>query len=157
MKGDNRLIDKLNDLLRQELTAINQYMVHAEMTENWGYNRIYDAVRERSIREMVHAERLIERIIFLEGQPTVSNLDQIRIGQDVASQFNLDLELERYAIRVYNEGIQLANEVGDSVTRDLLEDIAEDEDKHIDWLETQRDQIAQLTAPLYLSSQMIKQ
>jgi bacterioferritin len=154
MKGENRLVEKLNDLLAEELTAINQYMVHSEMASNWGYYRLHDAVEKRAIQEMRHAEKLIERIIFLEGSPTVSKLNPIHIGQDIPQQFQSDLESEMLAIRLYNEAIHLSNEVSDAVTREVLESIVKEEDAHVDWLEQQRDQISQMNLPFYLAEQM---
>jgi bacterioferritin len=153
VKGDARLIKKLDDLLADELTAINQYMVHSEMCANWGYKRLHEKVEKRAIQEMVHAEKLIGRILFLEGTPTVSRLGDIHIGQDVPKQLQSDLEAEMLAIRGYNEGIRLAGEVSDATTRELLEHILKEEDEHVDWLEEQLDQIGQMGAAIYLSTQ----
>lgn len=153
MKGNPQLIQKLDELLAEELTAINQYIVHSEMCANWGYGRLHDAVEKRAIQEMKHAEALIARIIFLEGQPTVHRLNAIHIGQDVEKQLRSDLEAELGAVRQYNEAIRLADEVRDAVTRDLLERILKDEDEHVDWLEEQLDQIGQMGVGLYLSTQ----
>ncbi len=153
MKGNPQLIQKLDELLAEELTAINQYIVHSEMCANWGYDRLHDVVEKRAIQEMKHAEALIARIIFLEGQPTVSRLNAIQIGQDVEKQLRADLEAELGAVRQYNEAIGLADEVRDAVTRDLLERIVKDEDEHVDWLEEQLDQIGQMGLGLYLSTQ----
>jgi len=153
VKGDERLIKKLDELLAEELTAINQYMVHSEMCDNWGYERLHKKVEKRAIQEMKHAEELIARILFLEGMPTVSKLNPIRIGQDIPRQFQQDLEAEVLAVRSYNAGIQLANEVGDGATREMLEHVLKDEDEHVDWLEEQLDQISQMGLPMYLSTQ----
>lgn len=153
MKGDERLIKKLDELLCEELTAINQYMVHSEMCANWGYERLHGAVEKRAMQEMHHAEDLIARIIFLEGTPTVSRLNQIRIGADIPKQIQSDLEIELQGLKQYNEAIHLADEAGDAATRELLESIIKEEDSHVDWLEEQLDQIAQLGTPLYLSTQ----
>jgi len=153
MKGNARIIEKLNDLLADELTAINQYIVHSEMCANWGYTRLHEAIEKRAIGEMKHAEKLIARIIFLEGSPTVSKLNPIRIGPDVPKQLEADLAAEMGAIRAYNEGIHLADELGDAVSRTLLEEILKEEDEHVDWLEEQLDQIAQMGVPIYLSTQ----
>lgn len=153
MKGNPQLIQKLDELLAEELTAINQYIVHSEMCANWGYDRLHDVVEKRAIQEMKHAEALIARLIFLEGQPTVSRLNAIHIGQDVEKQLRADLEAELGAVRQYNEVIRLADEVRDAVTRDLLERILKDEDEHVDWLEEQLDQIGQMGLGLYLSTQ----
>jgi bacterioferritin len=153
MKGDGKLIETLNKLLADELTAINQYMVHSEMCANWGYGKLHKKIEARAIQEMKHAEQLIARIIFLEGLPRVDTLNKITIGPDVAAQIANDLQAEVGAVRAYNEAIQLANQVKDAVTRDLLEKIAGDEDDHLDWLEEQQDQIQQMGVALYLSTQ----
>lgn len=153
MKGNDRLIKVLDELLAEELTAINQYMVHSEMCANWGYERLHKKVEKRAIQEMFHAEKLIARILFLEGMPTVSRLNPIHIGSDVPKQLQADLEAEKLAIASYNAGINLAGEVGDSVTRELLEHIVKEEDEHVDWLEAQLSQIEQLGAQLYLVGQ----
>jgi len=153
MKGDERLIKKLDELLCEELTAINQYIVHSEMCANWGYDRLHDSIEKRAIDEMKHAEKLIARILFLEGTPTVSKLNAIKIGEDVPKQFQADLSAEVEAVRNYNEAIHLADKVGDAVTRTMLEGIVHDEDAHIDWLEEQLDQISQMGAAVYLSTQ----
>jgi bacterioferritin len=153
MKGDERVVKKLDELLCDELTAIMQYVVHAEMCANWGYQRLHQAVETRARQEMHHAEKLIARILFLEGTPTVSKLNQVHIGADVPQQLQADLESEQQAVRLYNEAIHLADEASDAATRDLLESIVNDEDGHVDWLEEQFDQMAQLGVPLYLSTQ----
>ena len=153
MKGDERVIEKLDELLSDELTAINQYMVHSEMCANWGYERLHQAVEKRARQEMHHAEKLIARIIFLEGTPTVSRLNQIHVGADVPKQLQSDKEAELHTNSMYNEAIHLADEANDAATRDLLESIVKEEDAHVDWLEEQLDQIAQLGVPLYLSTQ----
>ena len=153
MKGDERVVKKLDELLCDELTAIMQYMVHSEMCANWGYDRLHQAVEKRAKQEMHHAEELIARIIFLEGTPTVSRLNQIHIGPDVPKQLQSDLEAEVHTNSMYNEAIRLSDEASDAATRDLLEVIVKEEDGHVDWLEEQMDQIAQLGVPLYLSTQ----
>jgi len=153
MKGNEKLIAKLDDLLADELTAINQYMVHSEMCANWGYDRLHESVEKRAIHEMKHAEKLIGRILFLEGRPTVSKLNSLHIGQDVPKQIESDLNAEAGAVKSYNEAIHLANEVGDAATKALLESILQDEDAHVDWLEEQLDQIAQMGTGIYLSTQ----
>jgi bacterioferritin len=154
MKGDPELIKKLNQLLFDELTAINQYFVHTEMDENWGYDKLSKTVKGRSIMEMKHAEKLIERIIFLEGAPAVAKLGQINIGADVPNQFEHDLNSEYTAVKHYNEGVKLAAEVADNATKELLESILKDEDKHVDELEMFRDQIAQMGIQHFLSTQV---
>ena len=153
MKGNERILECLNDLLADELTAINQYMVHSEMCEDWGYARLHEAVEGRAMDEMKHAEQLIGRIIFLEGRPIVSNLKGIHIGPEVEKQISNDWDAEAAAVKAYNAGIALAVEVGDNGTRELLESILKDEEDHIDWLESQQDQIAQMGVQLYLSEQ----
>jgi bacterioferritin len=156
MKGNKKLIAKLNDLLAEELTAINQYMVHSSMCENWGYAKLHSADEKRAIDEMKHAEMLIERILFLEGIPTVSTLKALYIGSAVEGQHKNDLKSELEAIQSYNDGIKLANDAGDNGTRDLLVAILKDEEKHLDWLEAQLDQIGQMGLGIYLSGQVEK-
>jgi len=153
MKGDERVVKKLDELLSDELTAINQYMVHSEMCANWGYDRLHQAVEGRARQEMHHAEKLIARIIFLQAAPTVSRLNQVHIGADVPRQLQADMEAEVHTNSMYNEAIHLSNEANDAVTRGLLESIVKEEDAHVDWLEEQLDQITQLGVPLYLSTQ----
>jgi bacterioferritin len=154
MKGDQRIIDKLNDLLADELTAINQYMVHSEMCDNWNYERLHKAAEKRAIDEMKHAEKLIQRILFLEGRPTVSVLKKISIGGDVETQHKNDVVSEQIAIASYNDGIKLAVEAGDNGTRELLESILKEEEEHIDFLEAQLDQISQMGTGNYLVEQI---
>ncbi len=153
MKGNEKIIERLNALLADELTAISQYMVHSEMCANWGYDRLHKAIEKRAVEEMKHAEKHIGRILFLEGRPTVSNLNKINIGPDVETQLKNDWAGEQDAIRVYNEAIRLAVEVGDNGTREMLESILKDEEAHIDWLETQLDQIKQMGIQNYLTEQ----
>lgn len=154
MKGDEKIIAVLNDLLSDELTAISQYMVHAEMCDNWRYEKLAKVVEERAITEMKHAEKLIARMLFLEGLPIVSNLKKINIGASVEAQLKNDQKAEVVAVKGYNAGIHLAVELGDNGTRELLEDILEDEEEHLDWLEAQADQIAQMSIQVYLSEQV---
>jgi bacterioferritin len=154
MKGHPDIISKLNALLADELTAINQYMVHSEMCADWGYGKLHEAVEQRAITEMRHAEKLIGRILFLDGSPTVSVLNEIHIGEQVEKQLKSDLGAELGAVKVYNEGIRLAAELGDNGTRELLESILSDEEDHVDWIEAQLDQIDQMGAQLYLVEQM---
>ncbi len=154
MKGNEKLIETLNVQLADELTAINQYMVHSEMCADWGYGELHEAIEKRAITEMKHAEKLIGRIIFLEGKPIVSNLNPLHIGGDVPAQFKNDLASETGAVKMYNDGIRLAVEVGDNGTRALLEGILHDEEDHADWLETQLDQIAQMGIQTYLVEQV---
>jgi bacterioferritin len=154
MKGNDRIIARLNDLLADELTAINQYMVQSEMCDNWGYEKLHKAFEKRAVDEMKHAERLIARVLFLEGTPIVSKLNKINIGAEVASQHKNDWNAEQGAIKAYNEGIRLAVEVADNGTRELLESILKDEEDHIDWIEAQLDQIKQMGVQNYLVEQL---
>ena len=154
MRGNEKIIAVLNDFLADELTAISQYMVHSEMCANWGYDKLHEAVEKRAIGEMKHAEKLIARILFLEGQPVVSNLKKMDIGATVEAQLKHDLAAEAGAIQAYNDGIRLCLEVGDNGSRELIEDNLEDEEEHLDWLETQIDQINQMGLPNYLLAQV---
>ena len=154
MKGDSKLIDTLNFLLADELTAISQYMVHAEMCEDWGYVKLHDAYKKRAIDEMKHAEELIGRIIFLEGAPIVSKLNNIRIGHEIPQQVENDRLAEEGAILSYNKAIVLAGDLLDYATRDILQSILNDEDEHIDEIEELQDQIEQMTLPVFLSTQV---
>jgi bacterioferritin len=154
MKGNEQVIALLNDLLSDELTAINQYIVHSEMCADWGYNKLHEADEKRAIQEMKHAETLIGRILFLEGTPIVSDLKRIHIGPDVAAQHRNDLDAEYDAVKGYNNGIKLTTEVGDNGTREILEDILEDEEAHVDWLEAQLVQIEQMGIQNYLIEQL---
>jgi bacterioferritin len=140
MKGNPKLIEQLNARLAEELTAINQYMVHAEMCDNWNYKK--------------HAEKLIARILFLEGIPVVSNLNKVHIGADVPKMHASDRVAEETAIKNYNDTIKLAAEVGDNGTRDFLQSILNDEEEHLDWIEAQQDQIGQLGIQNYLVEQI---
>jgi bacterioferritin len=154
MKGNDKIIEHLNARLSEELTAVNQYMVHAEMCDNWGYKELAEAIEKRAVDEMKHAEKLIARILFLDGRPIVSNLNQISIGPEVANMHENDREAEDGAIKVYNDSIRLAAELGDNATRALLESILKDEEDHIDWLEAQLDQIKQMGIQNYLAQQI---
>jgi bacterioferritin len=154
MKGNAKIIDTLNALLADELTAINQYMVHSEMCADWGYERLHKAVEQRAIQEMKHAEKHIGRILFLDGHPIVSNLKPIHIGALVEEQLKNDLAAEGGAIKAYNDGIRLAVEVGDNGTRELLESILKDEETHFDWLQAQLAQIEQMGIQNYLVEQV---
>lgn len=154
MKGSEKVIAVLNDLLADELTAINQYMVHSEMCDNWGYARLHKLIEKRAIDEMKHAEKLIARILFLEGTPIVSRLNTIHIGPDVKRQFEHDAEAENAAIKAYRDAIVLCGNEGDFGTRELLEAILQDEEAHLDWLEAQLDQIAQVGIQNYLAQQI---
>ncbi|KPL83804.1 bacterioferritin [Thermanaerothrix daxensis] len=153
MKGSPKVIEVLNHLLADELTAINQYMVHSEMCANWGYAKLHEAIEKRAITEMHHAEKLIGRIIFLEGKPIVSQLNPLYIGEDVESQLKDDLQAEYEAVKAYNAAIRLAVEESDHGTRALLESILQDEEEHADWIEAQLDQIAHMGLQNYLVEQ----
>ncbi len=154
MKGSEKVIKKLNDLLSDELSAINQYMVHAEMCDNWQYERLAKATEKRAVDEMKHAEKLIARILFLEGKPIVSKLKTISIGPAVEEQLESDRKAEDGAIKSYNDGIKICVEAKDNGTRELLEQILKDEEAHIDWLEAQQDQIGQMGIKTYLTEQI---
>jgi len=151
MKGDPKVIKTLNSLLADELTAINQYMVHSEMCENWGYDKLGDAIEKRAIDEMKHGEKLIARILFLEGTPTVTELRPIHIGADVPKMFAADHVLEADAIKAYNSAIYLCGEARDFATREVLEGILNEEDKHIDDIEEVQDEISQMGIQIFLS------
>ncbi len=153
MKGNAKLLTVLNSLLADELTAINQYMVHSEMCENWGYGKLHLAIRKQAMDEMHHAEWLIERIIFLDGMPTVSKLNTIKIGKTVLEIINNDSDDELDAIKVYNDAIKLAREVDDQGSAELLARILEMEEDHIDWAEIQHAQIEQMGMENYLVNQ----
>jgi len=153
MKGNKDLITVLNSLLADELTVINQYMVHSEMCENWGYNKLHMAIRKQAMDEMHHAEWLIERIIFFEGAPTVSKLNPIKIGKTVSEIINNDNDDELETVHAYNEGIKLALEVKDQGSVDLLTKILKMEEDHVDWAEMQRAQIDQMGMENYLVNQ----
>jgi bacterioferritin len=154
MKGNAKIIASLNNLLSDELTAINQYIVHSEMCADWGYEKLHEAAEKRAIQEMKHAESLIGRIIFLEGTPIVSNLKQIHIGADVATQHRNDAQAETEAVAAYNDAIRLAVELSDNGTRELLESTLKDEEVHLDWLEAQLMQIEHMGIQTYLVEQL---
>jgi len=154
MKGNERLLEVLNTLLADELTAINQYMVHSEMCENWGYGKLHSAIRKQAMDEMYHAEWLIERIIFFEGIPTVSKLNPMHIGKSVLDMVNNDAVDEVDAVKAYNEAITLARKVEDQATVDLLTKILKMEEGHVDWAEKQQTQISQVGLENYLLTQI---
>ena len=154
MRGDSDIIELLNEVLTAELTAINQYFIHAKMCDNWGYHRLASHGRDESIDEMKHAERLIERILYFDGVPNLQRLYTVRVGEDVVEQFRLDLESERTAVERLNRGIALAVTKGDNGTRELLESILVSEEEHIDWLETQQETIRQVGLEQYLAEQI---
>jgi len=154
MKGNEKIIGKLNFLLADELTAISQYMVQAEMCANWGYKVLAETIEKRAVDEMKHAEKHIDRIIFLEGMPIVSELNKIRIGENVEAFHKNDWDAENGAIHAYNDSIKLAVKLEDNGTREMLESILKDEEDHIDWSEAQIDQLQQMGIQVYLSEQI---
>jgi bacterioferritin len=154
MKGNDKLLSTLNSLLADELTAINQYMVHSEMCDDWGYEKLHKHFEKRAIDEMKHAEKLIGRILFLEGTPVVTNLKKIMIGSTVDKQLANDHTAEEGAIKAYNDAIVLAGEVKDYATRDLLQNILNDEDAHMDEIEELQDQIEQMSIQIFLTTQV---
>jgi bacterioferritin len=154
MIGNPKVIEKLNFLLADELTAISQYMVQAEMCANWGYKHLAEIIEKRAVDEMKHAEKHIERIIFLEEKPIVSELNKIHIGDTVEAFHKNDWDAENGAIQAYNDGIRLATEMSDNGTREMLESILKDEEDHIDWIEAQFDQVKQMGLQVYLSEQI---
>ncbi len=156
MRGNSRVLAALNEALKSELTAINQYFVHAEMEENWAYDRLYKTIRERSITEMRHAEAFIERILFLEGEPNMSDLFQIRIGKNVKQMMENDLALELEAVSRYNASIQLCREEGDNGSRELFERILKQEEEHVDEIESELNQIREIGVERFLSQQIRK-
>jgi len=153
MKGNPKVIAELNKALREELTAINQYFLHAEMCENWGYNKLSEYIKKQSIGEMRHAEALIERILFLDGVPQMEPL-KLTVGASVQQVIASDLKLELGAVAQYNAAVQIATELLDNGTRDLLVVLLKDEEGHVDWLEAQMHQIKELGYERYLSMQM---
>jgi bacterioferritin len=156
MKGDSKVVALLNDVLTGELTAVNQYWLHARLCENWGYHRLWHKVREESLGEMKHADELIDRILYLDGIPNVQRYGKINVGQTVPEQFRLDLAVEVAAVKLLNDGIELCRSVGDNGTRELLEHILQHEEEHIDWLEEQQRLLEQVGEPNYLAEQIKK-
>ncbi|MEW6567353.1 MAG: bacterioferritin [Chloroflexota bacterium] len=153
MKGNTKLIEQLNQLLSEELTAISQYMVHSEMCDNWGLGRLHKAIEKQAIDEMHHAEWLIGRIIFLEGTPNASKLNPMKIGKTVPEIIAHDKEAELAAVAAHNAGIRLAAQEGDEGSAELMRKILEDEERHEDWNEAQQDQMGQMGVENYLSTQ----
>jgi bacterioferritin len=151
MRGDQEVIELLNEQLTSELTAINQYFLHAKMQENWGFTKLAEHTRDESLDEMKHAERLAERILFLEGLPNFQRLFDLRIGQTVREQLEADLAIELEVLQRLRPGIAMCREKGDITTANIFEDILADEEKHIDFLETNLELIDKLGEQLYLS------
>jgi len=154
MKGNAEVLEVLSDMLKEELGAINQYFLHAEMCENWGYKRLAELTKKQAIGEMKHAEAIIERILFLEGLPKMNEIGQINIGKDVPGQLKNDLALEKGAVAAYNKAVEVCRKAADNATADFLKEILKDEEEHVDYLETQLSLIEQLTLPIYLTEQM---
>jgi bacterioferritin len=154
MKGNKKIIEALNEILTGELTAINQYFIHAKMCANWGLRKLAEHSRKESIGEMKHADEVIERILFLEGVPNMQRLGKVRVGESVPEQLDLDLKLEMEAIPRLNKAIELAVETGDNGTRELLEGILTSEEEHVDWLEAQLDLIKTVGVENYLAQQI---
>ena len=154
MKGDAKVISILNEVLKAELTAINQYFLHAEMCENWGYEKLAKHTRKESIEEMQHAEKLMERILYLDGTPNMSDYFKINIGPNVKAQLQNDLNVEYDAVKRLNRGVALCVQVGDNGSRDLLESILTDEEEHIDWLEAQLHAISEMGIENYLAQHL---
>jgi bacterioferritin len=154
MKGHDQVVTALNDILTSELTAINQYFIHARMCENWGYQRLWKKLREESVGEMRDADQLIARILYLEGVPNLQRLGKVNVGQTVTEQLQLDLEVEKSAIKRLNDAIELCRGLGDHGSRDLLEEILTGEERHANWLEAQLTLVAQVGEAHYLAQQI---
>jgi bacterioferritin len=157
MKAKEGIIELLNKILTADLTAINQYFLHAKMCENWGYERLHHKVKERSFDEMKDADELIEHILYLEGVPNVQRLGTVHVGETVPEQFKTDLQAEKEMLTMLTDGIVQCTKVGDYTTRHMLEDMAEDVDGHIDWIETQMETVKQVGLENYLSEQIKKE
>jgi bacterioferritin len=156
MRGNDRVHKDLSEALKAELTAINQYFLHGKMCDNWGYFRLGAHYRKESIEEMVHAEKLMDRILFLDGTPNMTDIGKINIGNNVKAQFESDLALEMHAVKHLNDAIKIATEVGDNASRALFEEILGDEEEHVDYLEGQLHAIAEIGLDNYLAQQLHK-
>ena len=154
MKGDPKVIAVLNQVLKAELTAINQYFLHAEMCENWGYEKLAKHTRKESIEEMQHAEKLMEHILYLDGTPNMTDYFKINIGQNVKAQIQNDLQVEYDAVKRLNDGIETCVKAGDNGSREILEGILRDEEEHVDWLEAQLHSISEMGIENYLAQQL---
>jgi bacterioferritin len=154
MQGNPKVIAELNSALKEELTAISQYFLHAEMCENWKYSKLADYIKKQSIDEMKHAEVLIERILFLDGTPNMTELLHVNVGKNVKEQIEGDLKLEVNAVAMYNASVKIARDEGDNAARELFEKLLKDEEEHVDWLEAQVHQIKELGYERYLSQQI---
>jgi bacterioferritin len=157
MKGDEKVVSVLNQVLRKELTGINQYFIHAKMCKNWGYERLYKALWDESIGEMKHADEVIERLIFLEAIPNMTGYDKISVGSNVKQQLENDIGLEMAALTILRPGIRTCLEAADDASRELLEHILVDEEKHVDWIESQLHQINEIGTQNYLAQQIKKE
>jgi bacterioferritin len=154
MKGKPEVIEILAKMLKEELGAISQYFIHAEMCENWGYKKLSDHTKKESINEMKHAEKLIERILFLEGTPNLNDMPKLVVGKDVKSQFQNDLALEKNAVVEYNEGVAVCRKAGDNASADILQVILVDEEEHVEFLEDQLSVIEGIGIQNYLTQQL---
>jgi bacterioferritin len=154
MKGNPKVIAALNEALKEELTAINQYFLHAEMCENWNFSRLANFIKKQSIDEMKHAEALIERILFLDATPNLTELMQLSVGKNVKEQLESDLKLEIGAVAFYNDAVRIARDEGDNASRELFERLLKDEEEHVDWLEAQVYQIQEIGYERYLTQQI---
>lgn len=154
MKGSATVIDTLNDVLTAELTAVNQYFIHAKMCKNWGFTRLAKHIREESIDEMKHADELIERILFLDGVPNVQRIGKVSVGENVPEQLDLDLKMEYEAVERFRKGVRTCRDEGDVTSADLLEKMLASEENHVDWLETQIQLIDQIGVKHYLAQQL---
>jgi bacterioferritin len=156
VKSDPQIVAMLNDVLTAELTAVNQYWLHARMCHHWGYERLYEKIREESIEEMKHADKLVDRILYLEGLPNLQRYNKISIGQTVPEIFAVDLATEYDAVKRFNAGIEQARAGGDNGTREILEEMLREEEEHVDWLETQQEALKQIGPERYLAEQLKK-
>jgi len=154
MKVDKNIVTLLNDVLTAELTAVNQYFLHARLCHHWGYEKLYERARKESIEEMKHADELIDRILYLEGLPNLQRYGKVNVGQTVPEQFKLDLEVEYEAVKRFNDVIEASRAAGDNGTREILERMLREEEAHVDWLETQQETIKQIGVERYLSEQL---
>jgi bacterioferritin len=154
MKGHDQVISLLNEVLTHELTSINQYFIHARMCENWGYERLWKKIRAESIDEMKHADRLIARILYLEGLPNLQRYAKVNVGETVVEQLRLDYDVEKVAVKMLNAGIELCRSLGDNGSREMLEDILVSEEEHANWIEAQLALVAQVGEQNYLSQQI---
>jgi bacterioferritin len=154
MKGKPEVVTVLNEMLQEELCAINQYMIHAEMCENWGYKKLARYIKMQSIGEMKHAEHLMERVLFLDGTPDVNNMPKVRVGKDVPQQLEHDLGLEKAAVSSYNRAIEVCRKASDNASADFFLEILNDEEEHVDFLETQLELIRSIGLENYLTRQI---